>query len=132
MSSAVRIGLRTVSVVTIAMACWLAVAIVAVLPVRDPDHLPMWSVVAAGSVALVALSMAATRHGVQLAPGLALLLGVVSAAALAFGLLVLGSELTSAPSGDPEGYLLAIGAILTAHGALGLGWLGARILTPSR
>jgi hypothetical protein len=52
-------------------------------------------------------------------------LAILAGSALAFGLLVLVSGLTSVPAANREGYLVVIGAILTAEGALALTWLGA-------
>ena len=49
-------------------------------------------------------------------------LAYFSIVAVAFGMLVVVSLLTTTASDDPEGYLVVIGLILTGHGALGLWW----------
>ena len=74
MTDLIRVGLRTASLFTIAMAGWLAGVIVSVLPARDPGHVPLWSVVAAGSFAFVALSLVATRPGRSLDLGTGIVL----------------------------------------------------------
>jgi hypothetical protein len=77
--------------------------------------------VALASAALVVVSVLATRGG---GPIVLALLALLSTVALAFGLLVVVSFLTTALSGDPEGYLIVIGGILTVHGTLGFMWTG--------
>jgi O-antigen/teichoic acid export membrane protein len=116
-----REALRLVGFATFAMAVWLVVTIVAVLPARDPAHIPMWAVVAVGSVVLAVLTMLGTRREPGPDGSVVVALGVVAVAALGFGLVVLGSELTD--SGTGEGYLFLIGLLLTAHGVLALAWL---------
>jgi hypothetical protein len=111
--------LQLASIATAAMAVWLAWVVVTVLPSRDPGHLQVWAVVAGASAVLVGLSLGATRGA-----GVAvhLLLALLSIVAIAFGLLVSASFLTTRSSGDREGYLILIGAILTIHGMLGFAW----------
>lgn len=124
-TSIVRVGIRLVSVATAAIAIWLASVVVLVLPTRDPGHVQVWAGVALGSIVLVGLSFAATRRsdpGRGTSLPLVGLLGLVSIAALAFGLLVVVSFLTAVPSGATEDYLVVVGAILTTHGGLGLAW----------
>jgi hypothetical protein len=115
----IRGGLRLVSIATAAMAVWLAWVVLTVLPSRDPGHVQVWAAVAVASAALVGGSWLATRGGGPFVVGL---LAVLSTVAVAFGLLVVVSYLTTAASGDSEGYLVLIGVILTIHGTVGLVW----------
>ena len=101
------------------MAVWLAWVVVTVLPSRDPGHLQLWAVVAGASAVLVGLSLGATRGA---GAAIHVLLALLSIVAIAFGLLVSVSFLTTPSTGDREGYLILIGAILTTHGMLGLAW----------
>ena len=80
---------------------------------------------AIATTALVAVSLLAIRRGRAVAAGLAVALAILAVAAVGFGLFTLGTEMSAAVAGDPEGYLLVIGAILTAQGALGLAWLAS-------
>ena len=124
----IRTTLRLVSFATAAIALWLLSVVLFVLPSRDPGHVLVWAVVAVVSALLVALSIAATRGGDhRTRPSLAVLggLSLTSLAALAFGLLVVVSSLTTVPAGDSEDYLVVVGLILAVHGALGLTWAGA-------
>ena len=127
MTAALRVGLRVASLATIVLAAWLVAVVVVVLPGRDPGHVGMWTIVAIGAASLAALSWLASgaRGGPSALSGLALLaLGV---GRLAFGVLVVGSSLSDALTGDPEGYLLVIGVILAVHGALVVAWLAAAV-----
>jgi len=120
-----RVGLRLASVATVLLAGWLATVVLIVLPARDPDHVPLWAVVAIGAAALALLSwLASTRASAPSWPARAGLL-VLGLAGVGFGLLVLGSTLSDAVTADPEGYLVVIGGILAAHGILALGWVAA-------
>jgi Ni,Fe-hydrogenase I cytochrome b subunit len=76
-------------------------------------------VVAGASAVLVGLSLGATQGA---GAAIHVLLALLSIVAIAFGLLVSVSFLTTTSSGDREGYLILIGAILTIHGMLGLAW----------
>lgn len=119
--------IRLVSLATIAVAAWLASVVVLVLPARDPGHVGLWAVVAVGAASFAVLSLAvASRAG---RPNLAASLGLsaLAVASLGFGLVAIASELTR--TDHSEGYLLAIGLILATHGAVVLGWLGARFVT---
>jgi len=125
-ANAVRIGLRMTSTMSLAMAGWLVAVVASGRASRGQDLVVLWSIVAVGSAALAAVSIVATRSGPPLTAVAAVALAGLGLAATTFGLFVLGSVLTPALSGDPEGYLLAIGMILTVNGALALGWLVAR------
>lgn len=125
MVALLRTALGLVSVATIALAAWLAATVVLVLPSRDPEHVGLWAIVALGAAALAVVSwLAIQRTGAPTPPVTLALLGLGSAG-VAFGLIVLGSWLSTALRADPEGYLLAIGVILLAHGLLALAWVAA-------
>ncbi|HEX2754435.1 MAG TPA: hypothetical protein VHM48_03170 [Candidatus Limnocylindrales bacterium] len=128
MTTSLRVGLETLSIASVVLAGWLASVVLNVLPTRDPGHVQLWSLVTVGVVCFAAASFLAIRP-VRRAPpfpaGLAAALGVLAVAAVGFGLFVLGSEMSDALAGDPEGYLFVVGVIVTAHGALALGWLAA-------
>ena len=130
MTTVFRIGLEMVSIASILMAGWLASVVLAVLPVRDPAHVPLWSAVAIATTVLVAVSLLAIRRGRAVPAWLVAALAILAVAAVGFGLFTLGTEITAAIAGDEEGYLFAIGAILTAQGALGLAWLASVVLRP--
>ena len=120
-----RIGLLGISVLTAAMASWLAATVLLVVRTRDPDRAVLWSGVAAASFLLVAVSaVAADETSTRAWPRIAV--GFLGAMALAFGGFVLAAEIAGAPGRDAEGYLLVLGLILATHGTLALGWLAAR------
>ncbi len=126
MTRLLRIGLLSISVLTAAMASWLAATVVLVVRTRDPERVILWSGVAAASLLLVAASALATdESSTRSWPRIAV--GVLGAMALAFGGFVLAAEVAGAPRRDAEGYLLVLGLILAAHGALALAWLAARL-----
>lgn len=118
MTFAVRRSLLVVTAATAALAAWLLLTAMFVLPRHDPDHVLMWTLVAVGAAGLVALSILATRDAVEAGPATIVLLAGLSLAALAFGLVAALSFLT----GADEGYLLVIGVVLILHGMLGLLW----------
>jgi hypothetical protein len=125
MIGALRLGLRTVTVVTLLAAAWLVWVLLTVVPARDPGSAPLWTVVAAGAVAVGLAATLATARPDRVRTPLALLLSVLSAAALAFGANTVLSQLALPPDREGEGYLLLLGLILAAQGLLGLAWLGA-------
>jgi hypothetical protein len=125
MTTVLRIGLELSSIATVAMAGWLAAIVLSVLPERDPGHVQLWAAVTVATVGLAAVTFLAIRRGAAMPAGLAAVLAILCVAAIGFGMLVLVSELTTVAAGDSEGYLLVIGAILTAEGSLGLAWLSA-------
>jgi hypothetical protein len=132
MTTVLRIGLEMSSIAGVLMAAWLASVVLTVLPARDPAQVPLWSVVAVATTVLVAVSLLAIRRGRAVPLGLAIALAILAVGAAGFGLFTLATEFTAAAAGDPEGYLLAIGAILTAQGVLGLAWLASVVLRPAR
>ena len=125
MTAVLRAGLRLASLATTVLAVWLVGVVVLVLPARDPAHVGRWGIVAIAAAALAALSWVASGTSGAPPPAAGLPLLALGVASLAFGVLVIGSSLSDALTGDPEGYLLVIGAILAAHGALVVGWLAA-------
>ena len=125
MTTVLRIGLELSSIATVAMAGWLAAIVLSVLPARDPGHVQLWAGVTVATVGLAAVTFLAIRRGPALPASLAAVHTVLCVAAIGFGMLVLVSELTTVAAGDSEGYLLVVGAILTAEGTLGLAWLSA-------
>jgi hypothetical protein len=132
MTTLLRIGLEMSSIASVLMAGWLASVVLLILPVRDPGHIQFWAAVAIAAAALVAVTLIAIRRGRTIPAGLAAVLGVLALAAVGFGLYVLATALTTAVAGDPEGYLFAIGAILAAHGGLGLAWLASVVMGRAR
>jgi hypothetical protein len=129
MRTTIRIGLRTISVATIAIGGWLAAAILAGRASRGQDLVALWATVSAGCVALVWTTVVATRPATRpwsSSRRWVVALAILGVAALAFGLFVLGSELTRAVAG--EGYLFGIGLILTVHGLLAAAWTGVSVL----
>jgi hypothetical protein len=118
-----RIGLRTISLFTLGAAGWLVAVIVSGRAARGQDLVLLWSLVAVGSVVLVATSVIATRPATPPPPLSAVVLAALGLAALAFGLFVLGSELTAAVGREPEGYVFGLGLILAVHGALACAWV---------
>jgi hypothetical protein len=132
MTTLLRIGLEMTSIASVLMAGWLASVVLLVLPVRDPGHIQLWAAVAIATAALVAVTLLAIRRGRAIQVGLAVALALLALAAVGFGLFVLASALMTAIAGDPEGYLFAIGAILTAQGGLGLAWLASVAVSRAR
>jgi hypothetical protein len=125
MTTVLRIGLELSSIATVAMAGWLAAVVLSVLPARDPGHVQLWAAVTVATVGLAAVTFLAIRRGAAVPAGLAAVHAILCLAAIGFGMLVLVSEMTTVAAGDSEGYLLVVGAILTAEGTLGLAWLSA-------
>jgi hypothetical protein len=126
-----RALLRTATIFLVGMTGWLVSVVVAVLPVRDPGSIGLWSAVAAGSGGLALVALLATMRRDRLGPGLGGALAILSAAAIAFGAVALASSAIPRDSGHGEGYLLLIGAILGVEGGLGLAWL-ATVVTAHR
>ena len=125
MTTLLRIGLRTTTVFVVAMTGWLVSVIVGVLPERDPSSIGLWTAVTAASGVLAVTALAATMRHARPGGGLAGALGLLSLAALAFGLFVLTSLAVPGNRGHVEGYLLLVGLILGLEGAFGLGWLAS-------
>ncbi len=109
-----RTLLRLATAATAATAAWLVSVSIAVLPVRDPARVGFWLTVAAALLAFAALTaLHLARWGGALVRWLAGgvgLLAMVTGAWLAIS--------TLAGSGEFEGYLVVIGLVVAAHGAL--------------
>jgi len=131
MTEVLRRGLRTVTVMTLLAAAWLAWVLLTVVPLRDPASEPLWAVVAAGSVAVGLAAILATANPERVRGAVAVRLAVLSAVALGFGALAIASGVMPS-DGRGEGYLLFLGSILAAQGALGLLWLAAVARTRRR
>lgn len=114
---------------TVLVGLWLAWVLVAVLPVRDPGHIPLWRGVALGFFAYAGLSWAFLVAGPRRR---ALLWSLLVASAAAVGLAAFGvvSMLRAAAAGGEfEGYILLMGILLGGHGlaALAYATLAGRI-----
>jgi hypothetical protein len=128
MTTLLRIGLEMSSIASVVMAGWLVSVVLTVLPARDPASVPLWSGVAIATTALVVVSLLAIRRSGASPAGLTAAVAILAATAVGFGLFTLGTEMTAARNGDPEGYLFVIGVILAAQGALGLVWLASVVV----
>jgi hypothetical protein len=99
---------------TTVTAAWLVDVSLTVLPDRDPTHVGFWLAVAGSLLAFAALTaLHLVRWGgpiVRWLAGGVALLATVAGAWLAVS--------TLAGSGDFEGYLVLIGLVVVAHGAL--------------
>lgn len=99
---------------TTVTAAWLIGVSIAVLPDRDPAHVGFWLAVAAALLAFAALTgLHLTRWGGSIVRWLA---GAAGLAATAAGTWL--AITTVAATGEFEGYLLLIGLVVAAHGAL--------------
>jgi hypothetical protein len=101
---------------TAAVALWLLSVIVLVLPARDPAHVPLWLLVAAGFCAYSGLCVAylvrGPRRGVLKWSVLALSCGAIAAGLFGMATMVRIAR----AGGDFEGYVLLMGIILCGHG----------------
>lgn len=95
-------------------AAWLLIVTTTVLPRRDPGGIPFWTSVAVGFLAYSALTAVYLRFGRSSAAGRTLI-GLASIAALAIGGFWIVGMLTR--TGEFEGYVVLMGAILAGHGA---------------
>lgn len=108
------------SLATTGVALWLFWVTATVLVAQDPAHIPMWRTVAVCFLAYSALGWACVGTGATNTP-LRWFLAVTSVAAIGLGLYGIADMLRRAhASGDFEGYILLMGAILAGHGIIGL------------
>lgn len=108
------------SLATTGVALWLFWVTATVLVVHDPAHIPMWRTIAVCFLAYSALSWGCVGASARNAP-LRWALGATSVAAIGLGLYGIVDMLRRAQaSGDLEGYILLMGAILAGHGTIGL------------
>ena len=102
------------------IALWLCFVIVAVLPSRDPEHIPLWAGIAAAFFAYAALVLLLVVRGPR-PSWLRGAVGCASLAAMAFGAYEICRMAQAAQTGAHfEGYLLVMGAILAAQGLCAL------------
>jgi len=123
-TSTTRAAFALGAVLTGAMALWLLFVTTAILPARDPAHVPLWRGVALGFFAWAVLSAWCLARPPRGAP-LRALLFVIALTACVLG--VFAAVRTVA--GDPahfEGYTVVMGVLLAAHGAAGLAWVRAQ------
>ncbi len=122
MIAAARAGLELSVVATTAMACWLVIVVLTILPTRSPEFIPLWVIVAVVAFALATVSVVAIRCG-RPSTALSWVLGSVAALGGGFGIafVFMYVELP-----DADGYLLAIGSILLLNWVLAFVWLAAR------
>jgi hypothetical protein len=110
------------SVCTAGVALWLLWVCAAILPARDPSHVPLWRAVAASYLAYSGLSWVVLRRG----PRAEVLLGLVvaiSVVAIGAGLYGIGHLLDVARTGGHfEGYLVLMGVLLAGHGLAAIGF----------
>ncbi|HWK10208.1 MAG TPA: permease prefix domain 1-containing protein [Vicinamibacterales bacterium] len=103
---------------TIAIAVWLTVVSIAVLPARDPSHTVLWQIVAAAFGAYGLAAAGYVIFGFERAL-FRRLLSIMSVAASAGGGYILAMTIRTARAGGAfEGYLLVIGAVLSANGLI--------------
>lgn len=104
------------------IALWLCFVAVVVLPSRDPQHVGLWSGVAAAFLAYAAVTLLFVVRGAR--PGwLPWAVAACSLGALAFGGRLVAGMVHAADTGEHfEGYLLLMGAILAAQGLCALAY----------
>jgi len=113
-----KVMLAVASLMTLAVAAWLASVIAFVLPVRDPMHIPLWTGVAIGFLLYSALCIAYLILGARLR-WLRTAVLLLSLAAIALGVYaIVQTAQVSAKGGHFEGYLLLMGLILAGHGLI--------------
>ncbi len=110
-----RVMLAAASLMTLAVAAWLASVIAFVLPSRDPTHIPMWTGVAIGFVIYGGLCIAYLLGARARELRAAVLL--LSLVAIGLGGWAVG-QMIVARHGPFEGYLLLMGLILAGHGLI--------------
>ena len=96
------------------IALWLCFVILAVLPSRDPERIPLWAGIAAVCFAYATLTLLLVVRGPR-PSWLRGAVGCASLAAMAFGAYEI-HEMAQAGA-HFEGYLLLMGAFLAAQGA---------------
>ena len=127
-ASPARAAFTLGAALTAGMALWLLFVTVAILPARDPGHVPLWRAVAAGFLGWAALSAWCLAHPPR--RGVLRML-LVADALLACGLGLFAAIRTLAgPAAHFEGYLVLMGVLLAGHGAAGLAW--ARVAGSAR
>jgi len=113
-----RVMLGLASLMTLAVAAWLASVIAFVLPRHDPARIPMWTGIAFGFVIYSGLCVAYLILGARARTLRAIVL-VLSLAAIGLGGYAV-AQMVWAQHGHFEGYLLLMGLILAGHGLIAL------------
>jgi len=116
-----RAALTLAATLTLGMASWLAFVTTAILPARDPQHVPLWRGVALGFLAYTALSAWSLVRSRARGGAVHLAMLAASAAACGLGGYAIVTMLF-AGADHFEGYLLVMGVLLLAHGATGIVW----------
>lgn len=116
LSLPLRVMLGLASLMTLAVAAWLASVIAFVLPGHDPTRIPMWSGIAIVFVIYSGLCLAYLILGPRIRVLRATVL-LLSLAAIGLGGYAV-AEMVWAPQGHFEGYLLLMGLILAVHGLI--------------
>jgi len=116
LSLPLRVMLALASLMTLAVAAWLASVIAFVLPRHDPARIPMWTGVAVGFVIYGGLCIAYLILGAR-ARALRAIVLLLSLAAFGLGGYAV-ARMVWAPDGHFEGYLLLMGLILGGHGLI--------------
>ena len=114
------------------VALWLFFVVVAVLPVRDPRHVPMWAGIATAFLGYAVLTLVFVARRARPA-WLVAIVCLGSVAAIAFGGHEIDTVIKDVRAGVAfEGYLLLMGAVLVAHGACTLAYTAVtRAVRPS-
>ena len=119
------------TVSTTLIACWLLWVTTTVLPVRDPDHVRMWTAIAAGFLVYAGLTLGVVVRGPK--PVLIRMLSVLSLGALAFGGVAIRAMYVSVTTGAHfEGYQLLMGLAIAGHGVCALAYAVAASSTTRR
>jgi hypothetical protein len=116
LSLPLRVMLGLASLMTLAVAAWLASVIAFVLPRHDSARIPMWTGIAIGFVIYSGLCLAYLIVGPRLRVLRATVL-LLSLAAIGLGGYAV-AEMAWARHGHFEAYLLLMGLILAGHGLI--------------
>ena len=109
---------------TTLIACWLLTVTTTILPIRDPDHVRMWTAIAAGFFVYAGVTLAVVVRGPK--PALIRMLSVLSLGALAFGGVAIRAMYVSVTTGAHfEGYQLLMGLAIAGHGVCALAYAAA-------
>jgi len=105
---------------TILVGLWLVFVIAVVLPSRDPEHIPMWSLITTCFFAYSGLTLLYLFRGPR-STWLRRIVTVMSLAAIAAGIYGIMNAIDVARSGGHfEGYIVLIGLVIGGHGVTAL------------
>jgi len=107
-------------------AAWLLLAVVTVLPARDPASIPFWTVFSVALLAFVALTVIDVRRGI-VGRAARIVVAVMSVLAILVGGWILIASMSM--TGHFEGYLVVIGLVAVVHG---LALLARLVIRPGR